>query len=314
MGKRHTTVATQLGLAGFDTATVTAAQESLETIVSLLHRLGDVPTDTSQWARELVVAALFRRSIVMAQSIGYLAIQGQIEGCVVLMRTMLEVGLSLRIVLQDKSNRMAKRLAAHDYRSRQRYHAKALSDPSTRADIEELAGEKERFRSLARSWRDQLQLPFFDEVREELERDLASNRGWHGLGTISEAFEAMGLSSDYYRQYNMQSPFTHGSNIEWDWDKPQEDPSKPNGIKPMLRSLFEPSTNQMRLHLGLAIYRAYEAARTIVEDQLSMHAIPDRDLNERRKGALRSMKVELIELLPKIHAALGPDPLNEYNG
>lgn len=311
MGKRHTPIASKVGLAGFDATTVAVAQAALEKLLDLLHRLGAVPTDSSQWVRELVVAALFRRSIVTAQSIGYLAIQGQIEGCVVLMRTMLEVGLFLQIVLRDKSNRMAKRLAAYDYRARQRYHSKALSDPSTRAGIEEIAGEKERFRSLVRSWRDQLELPFFDEVREELERDLAANRGWHGFKTIGDAFESIGASSDYYRQYNMQSPFTHGSNIEWDWDNPQEDPTKPNGIKPMLRSMFEPSSDQMRMHLGLAIYRAYEAARTIVEDRLNMPAIPDHELNEQRKRLLRSMKVELIELLPKIHAALGPDPLDE---
>lgn len=279
-------------------------RSTLIAVDGMMRRFSELPTESDRQAREVVVAGLLRRAFVTAQSIAELLFRGHADSAMALSRTLVEIVVTTVVVTNDSTDRMARRLVGYDYYWRHKYGHKLLSDPETRTQIESDPGGKGRTAAISRSWRDQFEGRFFEEVREELLEDLKQNRGWHGLGSTEAAFKSVNRGVDYLRSFTLSAPFVHGINVEWDFDKVEDG-------KPFLRDPIEWDGDRLRAPLGMAMFRLHDVAETCVRDRLNAPALSNRALHEKRKEMLREAKVQLLEIQVALVACFGPDPLEE---
>jgi hypothetical protein len=227
---------------------------------------------------DAVVAALLRRLLVTAEANRVLLASGLLEPAVALSRTLLEIELSVRLILQDETGHMAKRLAAYHYLTYQRHGQDQLSDPRTR----ERAKEADRVQELARitrSYKNFLALPVFDDVRKELR----SKRNWHGYDSVEDAFRAAGESSDYFMLYDAQTWFVHAVNVDFDYADRTEKQIR-------LKALVERDPAVIQVQLGYQMLRLVAVLRLIAEtrgypteppfNQMSLVRFPDGKVEE----------------------------------
>lgn len=286
-----------LGAAPWDLARATFVE-----LDQIVRGFAALPVQSDRQAREVVLAGLLRRSFSTAQGVAELVLRGQVENAMALSRTQLEIAVAINLVCDDPTDAMARRLVGYDYYWRHKYGNKLLSDAETRAQIEEISGEKQRTAAITRSWRDQFEGQYFDEVRERLEADLKSNKGWHGRGSIDDAFASVKRGAEYLRLYTLTSPFVHGTNVEWDFDAVHDG-------KPFLRDIAEWKPDLLRPHLGMTLFRLHEAASRCVGDRFDAPPLTDGPLNTRRKEMLQAAKASLYDLQRRLVGMFGKDTL-----
>lgn len=163
-------------------------------------------------SHRMVIAAVFRRILITAEAVRTLTNRGLEEPAVATLRTLLELELNLRLVVNDPTDRMARRLI-YFYAIRGRRHfSKATRDARTRElfqqDSERWAWAKE----MSRFFKEQLSADEFEDIREECERD----QYWHGFNSQKEAFDDAGMSHDYHTLFDSASSFVHASNVDRD--------------------------------------------------------------------------------------------------
>ncbi len=160
--------------------------------------------------RDLVLAALLRRSLVIAEGVRQCLYHSLEEPAVVLLRALLEVELNMRLVTADETDRMARRLAAYHHLKAKRHVTEVLSDPEARGEDAEF---QDFMKGAGRRQKEFFQSEAFDDVREEL----AAAQHWHGYANIREAFEAVDGGTDYLHLYDSFSPFVHSANLDFDF-------------------------------------------------------------------------------------------------
>ena len=276
------------------------AEETFNFGTRLLDQLSRVPTNRQ--LRDVVLAALLRRALVISGSILKLLHTGLVETSVALSRSLMDIELTIQLIVQDETDDTALRLVAYDYYQRQLFGQKQLSDTATRGVLAEYPGESARVKSASRGWKEQFNSPFFDRVREDLLRDLKEHRGWHGRGTQEEAFAFVGDSPEYFRQYNLQSPFVHAVNPEADMLEEREG-------KPFLKPIFATEPEQILPTLALALFRLYHILVNVIADRLYAPALADAALERLRLDALRPYKAESLELGHRLRRVFTQDPL-----
>ena len=163
-------------------------------------------------SRRMVIAALFRRILITAEAVRMLTERGLEEPAIATLRTLSELEVSFRLVVNDATDRMARRMI-YFYAVRGRRHfTKATGDAETRRLFQEntehwaWAMEKSRF------FKEQLSSDEFEDIREECD----GAQYWHGFKSQQEAFNAVDMSHDYHTLFDSASSFVHASNIDHD--------------------------------------------------------------------------------------------------
>lgn len=271
------------------------AEEVLSFSSMALVRLAKLPTRSDLQARAMILGGLHRRAVITATAVANLIRVGLIEPSLGLSRTLLDLELATRLVTRDPSDKTARRLVGFDYWQRGKRGVKQLSNAAMRDMMDSFTGEKTRVAALTKAWKQNLDGPFFDSVRDELLEDLGNNKNWHGLGNTESAFAAAGMSTDYFQIYGLGSFFSHGINVEYDFQDIRD------GV-PFLKPIFAVDPDIVPSTLGLALYRLYVVVLMIVADLAEASSLPERDANEARISELRLMKRELIELAERLTA------------
>lgn len=222
---------------------------------------------------DAVVASLLRRMLVTTEGSRVLLAAGLLEPAIAQSRTLLDIELSFRLILNDETGMMAKRLAAYHYLTYQRHGQDQLQDPKTR----DRAKEWDRTRELAQvagSYKRFLELPIFDDVRKEVR----SKRAWHGYDSAEDAFRAAGESPDYFMLYDAQTWFVHAVNVDFDYSDRTETEIR-------LKPLVERDPAVIQVQLGHQLLRLVTLLRLIAEkrgyptdppfDRMSIARFPD---------------------------------------
>lgn len=163
--------------------------------------------------RDTVFAALLRRLLITAEASITLLARGLVEPAVALSRTLLDIELAFRLVHQDDTDRLAKRLAAFHYLSYQEHGEGMLRNAPTRTGILERRDRLEEIIATSQSYARFLEQDVFDDVRNAIKTD----RNWHGFKNAEEAFRAIGQDHDYHMTYDGGTPFVHASNPDHDF-------------------------------------------------------------------------------------------------
>lgn len=206
--------------------------------------------------RDLVMAALVRRALVIAEAIRAVVFRGLPEAALPLLRTLLDVRLSASLIVKDSSEHTAKRLAAYHYFAVQRHQQRILSDPITRDVLEQFEGARDEAVEIARRNKGWFESDTFREVRDEIE----AGRPWHGFARVEDAFRAAGLSDDYFQTYDTGSLFTHVANIDFDFDSIVEG-------RVNLKGLLSKDTRLLGGLLGLAMVHLHAVLGLFVTDK-----------------------------------------------
>ena len=163
-------------------------------------------------SRRMVITAIFRRVLITAEAVRVLTNGGLEEPAIATVRTLSELERDLRLVVNDPTDRMARRLI-YFYAVRGRRHfRKVTTDAETRELFQEDMGLWDWAREMSRFFKDQLSSDDFEDIREECTKA----RYWHGFKNQKEAFEAAGMSHDYHTLFDSASSFVHGSNVDHD--------------------------------------------------------------------------------------------------
>ena len=169
------------------------------------------PKETSS-SRGMVITAVFRRILITAEAVRMLTNRGLEEPAVATLRTLLELELNLRLVVNDSTDRMARRLI-YFYAIRGRRHfSKATGDTRTRELFQEDGEHWTWAKEMSRFFKEQLSTDEFEDIREECEKD----RYWHGFNSQKEAFDDADMSHDYHTLFDSASSFVHASNVDHD--------------------------------------------------------------------------------------------------
>jgi len=206
--------------------------------------------------RDAVTSALLRRALITAEGVHQLIAHGLEEPAAQVLRTLLEIRVYLRLITQDPSDRMAKRLAAFHYSAGQRYGTSLLRDRDTRLKIEEKTGESDWIKAQAKALKEFFESAAFDEVRE----DVRGSQHWHGYPNTEEAYRAAGAIDDYRRIYTLYSPFVHANNIDFDF-------AGFEGESPALKSLPQRDPRRTLSLLGGAVLMLLDVIELFVEDR-----------------------------------------------
>lgn len=215
----------------------------------------------SDRVHDLVLVALLRRALVTAEAIWQLLSKGLEDSATVLLRTLLDIHLNIRLVTADPSKRMASRLGAYHYVRCQRHGEKMLRDPNTRAVMMPTDAVRLQAVEIARSYARHLESPVFDDVRADVKRSMH----WHGHPSVEAAFRAAGDSSDYLSSYDAFTSFVHASNVDHDFVE-----SNADGV--LIRALVERDPARIQTSLGfmtlplLEIVGAYVDAKGLPAD------------------------------------------------
>jgi Family of unknown function (DUF5677) len=199
---------------------------------------------------DLTIRALLRRALLTAEAIRVNLASGLEEPAFVLFRTLMEVELNLKLLVSDKSGKMALRLAAFHYLTGRRHNHRLLDNKGTREKLREL-GAFDWTRSTTKRMDAYFETPVFDSIRA----DLRLNRNWHGMDSIQDAFQAIGAEDDYLQLYDLFSPFVHSSNLDFDFEGFDEQE------RPQLKALPQRDPIKTLGHLKgtlLVLLRVYE--------------------------------------------------------
>jgi hypothetical protein len=165
------------------------------------------------WTRDMVTASLLRRAAITYRAIAATLYYGLLEPSIVAYRTLLEVELSMKLIVNDDTNVMAERLAVYHYISGVRVTQAMTRDDVTRtallADQSEFGNVTDRTRRLKHA----LKSKVFDSVRD----DVVRFRHWSGARNIQEAFEWAKASTDFTRAYSPASAWVHATNVDAEW-------------------------------------------------------------------------------------------------
>jgi len=188
-----------------------AARTVIDFAAALIAASGAMPA-TSQ-IRRAVLTALLRRAAVTAEGIWWLLARGLEEPAVAATRTLLDTELNTKLVARDRTDTMAKRLAAYHYHRYQRHGQKMLGDYATRTALLKYEEGITSTVNAAKSYAEFLKAEVFDEVR----RAVQSGAYWHGYATVAEAFAAVEAQSDYRTLYDTFTAYVHASNVDADF-------------------------------------------------------------------------------------------------
>lgn len=206
--------------------------------------------------RDLVVAALFRRALIVSESLRVVLWNGLPEAALPLMRTLLDIAVNMRLVTQDPSETTAKRLGAYHYFAVQRHQERILSDPLSRRLVEEFEGGKAQTVDLARKNALWFESPGFMDVRELI----VPGKPWHGYERAADAFAAAGMSTDYYQTYDTATLFTHAANIDFDFADIVDG-------KVLLKAPLNEQPSQLETVLGVALTHLHAMMAMFVGDK-----------------------------------------------
>lgn len=206
--------------------------------------------------RDAVTSALLRRALITAEGVHQLVAHGLEEPAAQLLRTLLEISVYLKLITQDPSDRMAKRLAAFHYSAGQRYGTSLLRDRDTRLKIGEHPGEIDWIKAQAKALKEFFESEAFDEVRD----DVRGSQHWHGFPNAEEAYRAAGAVDDYRRIYTLYSPFVHANNIDFDF-------AGFEGGNPALKPLPQRDPRRTLSFLGGSILMLLDVVVLFVEDR-----------------------------------------------
>ena len=240
--------------------------------------------------RDLVVRALFRRTLISGEAIRSLLVRGLEEPALATYRTLLELERDLRLVIADPADTSARRLATFLAVKGRRNFAKATKNPSTRDLIQGDADFFDWFRRKSRSFRYWIDSEDFQDVAGEL----SQADHWHGLPQ-QEAFERVEMATAYNLEYGASSLFVHGGNVEHDFAE-----ADANGIrfKPLVQRDPVHTLTQLgrTTHSLIAIYRLIWEDRGKPQYQESLTA----ETGDQRfeVDALDALAVEAIRIFP----------------
>ena len=206
--------------------------------------------------RDAVLATLLRRALITAEGIFTLLSRGLEEPGVALTRTLQDIELNIRLVTDDSSDRMAKRLAAYHYYGSQKHGQDMLSDPATREGPLTAGGRVQEVIAVAHSYAKHLESDAFDDVRDEVKQ----SRYWHGHNSVEQAFAAVGQSPDYHMSYDSCTFFVHDTNIDFDFSTLDDAGLH---LKPLVQR--NPAVNSV--HLANAAMRLYAIIDLFIEDR-----------------------------------------------
>ena len=192
------------------------------------------PSGTSH-AFRITVVETFRRILITAEAMRMLISRGLEEPAVATMRTLLELEVNLRLILDDPTDLMACRFVYFDAKRARRHFKRAASDIATREMLQEEGRYWDWHKSMGRFFKEQLEAGAFDDIHEACEKD----RYWHGYANQREAFQAADMISDYHILYDTASFFVHGAKVDHDFANAGEQ------VKPLVQQ--DRSVNVQRL-------------------------------------------------------------------
>ena len=202
----------------------------------------------STW-RVQAVAALFRRILITAEAIRLLISKGLDEPALSTSRTLLELEVNLRLVINDSSDMMARRLAFFYFVRGRRHFLHTTRDNDTRDLLQEDSRHWGWTIDMSRLFKTGLKSGDFDDIREKYE----NSTYWHGFANQRDAFQEVGMIADYHTIFDSTSSFVHASNIDYDLS----DTEGKLNLKPLVQR--DPGTNITRLGwLTLNLLEIYE--------------------------------------------------------
>lgn len=161
---------------------------------------------------DLTARALLRRALITGEAIRVNVASGLEEPAFVLLRSLLEIELNLKLIVSDPSGRMARRLAAFHFLTGYRQNQTLLSRRVTREKLYEFDAFDWTL-ATTKKMESFFDSPAFDDVREEVRK----NQNWHGKKNLEDAFASIGAVDDYLQLYSLFSPFVHGANVDFDF-------------------------------------------------------------------------------------------------
>jgi len=245
----------------------------------------------STW-RVQAVAALFRRILITAEAVRLLISKGLDEPALSISRTLLELEVNLRLVVNDPSDRMARRLAFFYYVKGRRHFRQTTGDRDTRDLLQEDPRHWGWTIDMSRLFKTGLNSADFDDIRE----DCDSSTYWHGLVNQREAFREVGMIADYHTIFDSASSFVHASNIDYDLSNTESGLS----LKPLVQR--DPRPNIARLGwLTLNLIEIYELVVKETGqpeyDECTVTVVAE-DGSREQIRALDALKARAIEAFP----------------
>lgn len=206
--------------------------------------------------RDLVSSALLRRTVITLEGIRALTFAGLYEPAMGVTRTLQDLEVSLKLVLQDESDDRARALAAWHYLQYQRHGTDMLRNPDTRAGLIDPGWGVEDVQRIAKNYAALLKGPAFERIRHRF----ANGGAWHGFARTQDAFAAVGLGDEYFMTYDAASWFVHASNVEHDLLDVTE-----AGVQ--FRPFVESDPAHTGVLLGRSLLKALELYHLIAEDR-----------------------------------------------
>lgn len=197
--------------------------------------------------RDAVFAALLRRLLITAEASIAILSRGLVEPALALSRTLLDIELAFRLIHQDKTDRLAKRLAAFHYLTYQEHGEGMLKNAPTRNGILQRRDRIAEVIAISKGYARFLEQSVFDEVRDAIKTD----KNWHGYRNAEEAFRAIGQDHDYHMTYDGGTPFVHASN-------PDHDFIDGTDSQLVLKSFVERDPRRIQVLLGHVVLRTVE--------------------------------------------------------
>jgi hypothetical protein len=206
--------------------------------------------------RDAVFAALLRRLLITAEASIAVLSRGLVEPALSLSRTLLDIELAFRLIHQDKTDTLAKRLAAFHYLTYQEHGEGMLKNAPTRTGVLQRRDRIQEVIAIAKSYARFLEQGVFDEVREAIRTD----KNWHGFRNAEEAFRAIGQDYDYHMTYDGGTPFVHASNPDHDFVDSRE-----GGL--VLKAFVERDPQRIQVMLGHVVLRTIELIGIYVDEK-----------------------------------------------
>lgn len=221
--------------------------------------------------RDSVLLALLRRATITTEGVVVLLRSGLFEPALSIRRTLLDIELSIKLIVADPTDRMAKRLAAYHYLNYRRHGEDLLANATTRAESSDVEGTPARLRAVTRSYARFLKMDVFSDVRAEL----GVSRHWHGYKTTEDAFEAAASVSDYLNLYDSATGYVHASNLDADFiDR--------HGEELRIRPFVERDPVRNHLFLGETLFALYRILKLLLVEH------PDARFTETEDSANKS--------------------------
>jgi hypothetical protein len=216
-----------------------------------------VPLREDHRIRDAVLTALLRRALVTIEAVVNLLAQSLEEPAIAVSRTLLDIELSIKLIHQDATDAMAKRLAAFHYYTYQRHGQDMLSDRETRLGELVSAQRVAETVEVARGYSHLLESDVFDDVRD----DVKSAMYWHGYPRPEEAFNAIGQASDYFMTYDIGTWFVHAVNVDSDFLPSDKNESF------QLKALAQRDPKVIQLHLQHALFRFHAVLQVYIDER-----------------------------------------------